>query len=59
MASEVSSIHNRGIRALANLAQDHRNCREMFDLELPAFVASQLMNSDEEECQSTYCRFFK
>lgn len=31
-------------------------CREMFELEVPDFVANQLMVVQEEECQSTFIR---
>ncbi|XP_035824443.1 uncharacterized protein LOC101846199 isoform X2 [Aplysia californica] len=55
-ASEEASIHNRAIRALANLAQERANCEAILDLEVPSFVANQLMVVQDVECQSTYCR---
>ena len=54
--SEEISIYNRGVRALANLAQDKKNVQAIFNLEVPSFVANQLMVVQEEECQSTFCR---
>ncbi|BFZ18350.1 hypothetical protein BsWGS_21389 [Bradybaena similaris] len=56
LSAEQESIQNRGVRALANLALDVSNCEKIFAMEVPAFVAKRLMESEDAECRSTYCR---
>ncbi|KAI8749291.1 armadillo repeat-containing protein 5 [Biomphalaria glabrata] len=56
LSSEQESIHNRGIRALANLAQEANHCDKITDLEVPEFVAKCLMTTEDEECRTTYIR---
>ncbi|GFO46528.1 leydig cell tumor 10 kda protein homolog [Plakobranchus ocellatus] len=56
LASEAESIQNRGIRALSNLAQVDGVVDELFNLEVPEFVADHLLVTANEECQVTYCR---
>ncbi|CAG5135785.1 unnamed protein product [Candidula unifasciata] len=56
LSAEQESIQNRGVRALANLALDVSNCEKIFQMEVPTFVAKRLMESEDVECRSTYCR---
>ncbi|KAH9525508.1 hypothetical protein Btru_001582 [Bulinus truncatus] len=56
LTSEEESVHNRGVRALANLAQESNHCDTITEMEVPEFVAKRLMETKDEECRITYIR---
>ncbi|GFR82085.1 armadillo repeat-containing protein 5 [Elysia marginata] len=56
LAADHESIQNRGVRALYNLAKHDGVIEELFNLEVPEFVTTRLLETEDEECRITYCR---
>ncbi|RUS80878.1 hypothetical protein EGW08_011349 [Elysia chlorotica] len=56
LSADQESIQNRGVRALSNLARHVGVVEELFNLEVPEFVTTRLLETEDEECRVTYCR---
>ena len=54
---KVSSIQNRAVRTIANLALDEQCRKEIHDTEgLAESIVKLLKDADDPECQQTYLR---
>ena len=54
---KVSSVLNRAVRTVANLAQDEQCCKEIHETEgLLENIVKLLKDADDPECQQTYLR---